>query len=214
MRVLIADDHVLFRDGLRSLLRTEHIDVVAEADNGREAVELARVHRPDIALLDLNMPQMSGLEAAKAITGELPEIRVVVLTASDDDADLIEAIKSGAQGYLLKNLRSEQLFEMMRGVLNGEPALTSGLAYKLLKEFGQPQEVEQPHLQTLTKREQEILNLMVQGITSTRDLADRLIVSEHTVKYHLRNILAKLHLKNRAQVVAYAAQHNPSRDAV
>ncbi|HAX24370.1 MAG TPA: response regulator transcription factor [Thermomicrobiales bacterium] len=208
MRVLIADDHALFRDGLRSLLEARGIDVVAEAKNGREAVELARSEQPEIVLMDLAMPEAGGLAATRIISADLPDVRVVVLTASEDDADLFEAIKSGAQGFLPKDIEAQRLFELLDGVIRGEPALTPGLARKLLDEFAQPDtpRPERPSTQ-LTDRERDVLKLLVQGITSNRELAERLVISENTVKYHLRNILAKLHLENRAQVVAYALRH-------
>src|SRR5919202_899051 len=169
MRVLIADDHGLFRDGLRSLLEARGIDVVGEARNGREAVALARQLRPDIVLMDLSMPEMTGLEATRALSAESPELKVVVVTASEDDADLFEAIKSGAQGYIFKNLDSETFFELLDGVARGEPALTPGLARKLIGEFARPAAMPStPDL--LTEREREVLDLLVQGITSNRDL--------------------------------------------
>lgn len=213
MRVLLADDHGLFRDGLRSLLEARGIEVVGEARNGREAVELARRLRPDVVLMDLTMPEVSGLEATRLLSAETPDLKVIVVTASEDDADLFEAIKSGAQGYIFKNLESEQFFGLLEGVMRGEPALTPGLARKLLNEFARPTAAavtsapreRQPD--TLTAREQEVLELLVQGVTSNHDLAARLVVSENTVKYHLRNILDKLHLQNRAQVIAYAVRH-------
>jgi len=211
MRVLIADDHPLFRDGLRSLLEARGIDVVAEARNGREAVEQAKRLKPDVALMDLNMPELGGLDATRLISAEQPEVKVVVLTASEDDADLFEAIKSGAQGYLFKNLDSAEFFRLLDGVAQGEPALTPGLARKLLGEFARPPApaatTTPPEAQSLTEREREVLHLLVQGVTSNRDLAQRLVVTENTVKYHLRNILDKLHVQNRAQVVAYAVRH-------
>ncbi len=208
MRVLIADDHALFRDGLKSLLDARGIDVVAEARNGREAVSLARQHNPEIVLMDLTMPEMTGLEATRLISADLPDVKVVVLTASEDDADLFEAIKSGAQGFLPKDIESARLFSMLEGVMRGEPALTPGLARKLLTEFAQPVPApkEQPPT-LLTDREREVLELLVEGVTSNRELADRLFVSENTIKYHLRNILTKLHLQNRAQVISYAVRN-------
>jgi DNA-binding NarL/FixJ family response regulator len=211
MRVSIADDHPLFRDGLRSLLEARGIDVVAEARNGREAVE--QVHRlaPDVVLMDLHMPELGGLEAIRLISAKQPQVRVVVLTASEDDADLFEAIKSGAQGFLLKNLDSAEFFQLLDGVAQGQPALTPTLARKLLAEFARPSTqasvAPRDEAQSLTEREREVLNLLVQGVTSNRELAERLVVSENTVKYHLRNILDKLHVQNRAQVVAYAVRH-------
>ncbi|HWV24635.1 MAG TPA: response regulator transcription factor [Thermomicrobiales bacterium] len=216
--MLIADDHALFRDGLRSLLEAHGIEVLGEARNGSEAVDLAREYQPDIVLMDLNMPGVNGLAATRLISAEMPNVRVVVLTASEDDADLFEAVKSGAQGYLPKSLEAEQLFSFLEGVLKDEPALTPVLARKVLGEFArEPQEVaQQPVASTLTERERDVLELLVSGVTSNRELAEKLFVSENTVKYHLRNILDKLHLNNRAQVVAYAVRHglvDPNRRA-
>lgn len=205
MRVLIADDHTLFRDGLRSLLDAQGVDVIAEARHGAEAVELARLHRPDIVLMDLAMPVMGGLDATRLIRATLPDIAVVVLTASEDDADLFEAIKSGARGFLPKDVEAGTLFSMLEGVLRGEPALTPALAARVLDAFARPAPEPAPATpNALTDREREVLQLLVSGVTSNRDLAARLFVSENTVKYHLRNILAKLHVENRAQVIAFA----------
>jgi DNA-binding NarL/FixJ family response regulator len=210
MRLLIADDHPLFRDGLRSLLEARGIDVVGEAKNGREAVEQVRRLRPTVVLMDLSMPEMNGLAATRVLSAEQPEVKVVILTASEDDADLFEAIKSGAQGYIFKNLDSNEFFRLLDGVARGEPALTPGLARKLLGEFARAPAPVQPTVegpQSLTEREREVLDLLVNGVTTNRELAERLVVSENTVKYHLRNILDKLHVQNRAQVVAYAMRH-------
>lgn len=209
MRVLIADDHLLFRDGLRSLLEARGIDVVGEASNGRIAAELAAKLCPDVVLMDLAMPELGGLAATRLISAQMPDVRVVVLTASDDDADLFEAIKSGAQGYLLKNLQSSQFFHLLDGVARGEPAQTPSLARKLLVEFAKPNPVNHSERSpdALTEREQDVLRLLVQEAASNRELAEKLSVSENTVKYHLRNILDKLHLQNRAQVVSYALRH-------
>lgn len=208
MRVLIADDHALFRDGLRSLLEAHGIAVVAEARNGREAVELARIHRPDVVLMDLAMPELDGLGATRLLTAELPEIAVVVLTASEDDEDLFEAVKSGAQGFLPKDLEATRFFDLLDGVARSEPALTPALARKVLGAFARPNTAPSALASDgLTDREREVLELLVRGVTSNRELAEHLFVSENTVKYHLRNILQKLHLQNRAQVIAYAVRH-------
>jgi DNA-binding NarL/FixJ family response regulator len=210
MRVVIADDHPLFRDGLRGLLEVRGIEVVGEARNGREAVDQARRLQPDVVLMDLDMPELDGLAATRLISADLSAVKVVILTASEDDANLFEAIKGGAQGYLYKNLDSAEFFRLLEGVAAGEPALTPGLARKLLGEFARPAPAVAAPLEgpaTLTEREREVLDLLVQGVTSNKELAERLVVSENTVKYHLRNILDKLHVQNRAQVVAFAVRH-------
>lgn len=209
MKILIADDHALFRDSLRSLLEAHGLEVIGEARNGREAVDLAKKLKPEVVLMDLSMPEMDGLSATKLISADQPEVKVVVLTASDEDAKLFEAIKSGAQGYLLKNLESEDFFSLLDGVNRGEPALTPALARKLLQEFARPIQaaVTPQDPDALTDREREVLEHLVNGITSNRKLAKQLGVSENTVKFHVRNILDKLHLHNRAQVVSYAIRH-------
>lgn len=212
MRVLIADDHALFRDGLRSLLEARGIEVVGEARQGQEALDKTAALEPDVVLMDLKMPQMDGLTATRLIKASLPEVKVVVLTASEEDEDLFEALKSGAQGYLLKNLRADELVEMLQAAEEGEPALTPGLAAKVLSEFrraaeepAEPRAVEGP--EALTEREREVLDLLVEGVSTNKELAGRLVVSENTVKYHMRNILQKLHLNNRTEVVAFAVRH-------
>ncbi len=209
MRIVIADDHALFRDSLRSLLVARDIEVVGEARNGKEAIELAWKLKPDVVLMDLMMPEMDGLEATKRLAAELPDVKVIVLTASDDESNLFEAIKSGAKGYLLKDLEADRFFALLEGVAKGEPALTPALARKLLDEFARPKAAAGKDYDpdALTDRETEVLELMVDGVTSNRKLASELGVSENTVKFHVRNILDKLHLHNRAQVVAYALRH-------
>ena len=207
MRILIADDHPLFRDGLRSLLRAQGHDVVGEAHNGREAVELARSLKPEFVLMDVSMPELDGLAATRLIASEMPDVKVVILTASDQDETLFEAIKAGAQGYLLKNLEADDFFALLDRAAAGEPALTPALARKLLQEFARPQaepRTSETEPDALTARELEVLKLMVEGVTSNRKLAKRLELSENTVKFHVRNILDKLRLHNRAEVVGYA----------
>ncbi len=207
MRILIADDHSLFRDGLRSLLRAEGHEVIGEAKNGREAVELGKQLAPDLVLMDVSMPEVDGLSATRLLTTEVPSVKVVILTASEDEATLFDAIKAGAQGYLVKNLEADTFFEMLERAQRGEPALTPALARKLLQEFAKPPEptaAPPSEDETLTAREREVLELMVEGVTSNRKLAKRLGLSENTVKFHVRNILDKLRLHNRAEVVGYA----------
>lgn len=222
MRLIIADDHALFRDSLRSLIQARGIEVLGEASNGREALELAHQLRPDVVLMDLRMPEMGGLEATRRLQEELPAVKVVALTASTDDEDLFEALKAGAQGYLLKDLEAEAFFRLLEAAGRGEPALTPSMAAKMLREFarkGRSPEGEEgsvPHRASggsrrnpteLTEREAEVLNFMVDGVTSNRELAAELGVSENTVKFHVRNILDKLHLHSRAQAVGYAVRH-------
>lgn len=208
MRIVIADDHSLFRDGLCSLLVSNGHEVVAEARNGEEAIVLAKEHRPDVVLMDVSMPELDGISATRRLTSELPGVKVIILTASEDDANLFEAIKSGAQGYLLKNLEADDFFALLDAASRGEPALTPALARKLLQEFAKPVAAPAADEQDgLTQREREVLELMVEGITSNRRLAKRLAVSENTVKFHVRNILDKLRLHNRAEVVGYTLRN-------
>ena len=206
VRILIADDHSLFRDGLRSLLAAQGHEVVGEARNGREAIELSQKLLPDLVLMDVSMPELDGLSATRRLSAELPAVKVVILTASEDDATLFDAIKAGAQGYLPKNLEADDFFAMLDRAARGEPALTPALARRLLQEFAKPPEkaAEAPATEELTPREREVLELMVDGVTSNRKLAKRLNLSENTVKFHVRNILDKLRLHDRAQVVGYA----------
>ena len=203
MRILIADDHALFRDGLRSLLTAQGHEVVGEARNGKEAIAFAHEKQPDLVLMDVSMPEMNGIAATRQLTNELPAVKVIVLTASEDEANLFEAIKAGAHGYLLKNLEADDFFEMIERAQRGEPALTAAFARKLLQEFAKPAR-EQTAEESLTPREREVLELMIEGVTSNRKLARRLNLSENTVKFHIRNILDKLRLHDRAQVVGYA----------
>jgi len=205
MRILIADDHALFRDGLRSLLTAQGHEVVGEAKNGREAVAMARKTAPDLVLMDLSMPEVDGLAATKLITADMPHVKVVILTASESDATLFEAIKSGAQGYLIKNLEADDFFALLDRASSGEPALTPALARKLFVEFAKTAEPSHASdKDALTAREREVLELMVEGVVSNRKLAKRLGLTENTVKFHVRNILDKLRLHNRAEVVGYA----------
>jgi len=205
VRLLIADDHALFRQSLRALLESRGVEVVGEAKTGKEAVALAGRLRPDIVLMDLAMPELDGLEATRQVVQTLPGVRVIVLTASTEDEDLFEALQAGAQGYLLKNLEAESFFKLLDGALEGQPALTPELSRKILLAFSrrtQAAQAEDPD--ALTERELQVLELMVEGITSNRQLARRLEVSENTIKFHVRNILDKLHLHNRAQAVSVA----------
>ena len=209
MRILIADDHSLFRDGLRSLLQAQGHEVVGEARNGREAVELARTLRPEFVLMDVSMPELGGVEATRIIVAELPGVKVLILTASEHNETLFDAIKAGAEGYLLKNLEADEFFALLDRAAQGEPALTPELARKLLQEFAKPQAEAKAkgNPDKLTSREREVLELMVEGVTSNRQLARKLDLSENTVKFHVRNVLDKLRLHNRAEAVGYALRN-------
>ena len=208
MRVLLADDHALFRAGIASLLRAWGMKVVGEASDGLQALELARKLRPDLILMDIQMPRCNGLEATRLVKAEMPEIKIIMVTVSDDEDDLFEAIKSGAQGYLLKNMHEEEFRRVLEGIAGGEAPLSRGLAVKLLEEFARlshepaakPSEREK-----LSEREREVLQLVAGGATN-KEIAAQLFISEHTVNYHMKNILTRLHLRNRAQAVAYALQ--------
>ncbi len=207
---LLVDDNTLLRASLAKLIGLWRQDVViAEAADGRQALEMARRLRPTIILMDIRMPGVNGLEATRLIKTEMPEIKIVMLTVSDRDQDLFEAIKSGAEGYLLKSLQGEQFVELLKGVERGEAPMSPGLAAKILSEFAQRTRHEsKPEATTttdeiLTDREKEVLHLMVNGL-SNREIAGSLTISENTVKFHLKNILAKLHARNRTEAVAYA----------
>lgn len=208
MRLIIADDHTLFRDSLKSLLESKGLDIVGVAGNGKEAVEMTRSLRPDVVLMDLSMPEMDGLAATRLVSADdsLADVKVVILTASTDDADLFEAIRSGAEGYVMKDLEADDFLHLLEGVARGEPALTPLLAKKLLTEFANPKakKAKEHDPDALTAREMDVLEWMVQGVTSNRELSKKLGVSENTIKFHVRNILDKFHLNNRAQVVSYA----------
>lgn len=207
MRLIIADDHALFRQSLAGLLAARGHEVIAEAANGREAVAQVGRLRPDVVLMDLSMPEVDGLTATRLISADFPGVKVVILTASDDDQNLFEAIRSGAQGYLLKNLDADAFFAQLDGVARGEPAITPALARRLMRELSSPRKESAHDPDALTARELEVLQCLVSGVTSNRNLAERLGVSENTIKFHVRNILDKLHLSNRAQVVAFALKN-------
>jgi len=208
MRVMLVDDHALFRAGLASLLRAWGMQVVGEADNGRDAVQRANELSPDLIFMDINMPGLNGLEATRAIKAQLPGTKIIMLTVSDDEQHLFEAIKSGAEGYLLKNLREEDFAELIRRMEKGEPVMSPGLAKRILQEFAHLSEgKDQAEAETgMTQREQEVLEQVAKGAPN-KEIAAALLITENTVNYHMKNILSKLHLKNRSQVVVWALEH-------
>jgi DNA-binding NarL/FixJ family response regulator len=212
MRVLVVDDHSLFRNGIVSLLKAAGLEVVGEAGDGAEAVAQAHRLRPDVVLMDVHMPVLNGIEAARRLHAELPEIKVVMLTVSEDDADLFDAIRAGAHGYLLKSLNSDEFVELLNGMARGEAPIPRALAGRLIRGLARQSSpaARQPDL--LTERETELLRLVAAGLPN-KAIGLQLGVSENTVKYHMKNILQKLHLHNRAEAAAYAVQNGLLRPA-
>ena len=215
LRVLLVDDQPLFRRALATLISAQFdMTVVGEGENGRDALEKVRALHPDIVVMDVNMPNASGVDGVNAIRGAGFATPIVMLTVSEDDDDLFESIKAGANGYLLKNVRPEELFEDLRGVMRGEAPIAPAVASKLLEALrtgGIPSRggggvpVSAPGENALTRRESEILQLVANGL-SNKEIANELTITEGTVKNHVHNSLEKLHLTNRVQAAAYAVR--------
>jgi len=210
-RVLLADDHALFREGLAGIIASQpDMEVVGEASDGLEAVVKAEALRPDLALMDVQMPALDGIGAARQIRDKLPNVIIVMLTVRDDDEKLFDALKSGAQGYLLKDIQSKEMLAMLRGALRGEAALSPRMAGRVLGEFRRmgsrlpaPDMLDNESLMDVTKRELEALTLAARG-ASDKEIADELTISVHTVKSHMRNILSKLHVNTRREAAKVA----------
>ncbi len=207
VRVLIADDHRLMREGTAALLASdERIEVVGLAADGREAIELSGRRRPDVALLDLNMPEVRGIEACAAIRQGSPDTEVLILTVSEQEPDLYASLRVGAAGYLLKDIAPNDLVEAVLGAGRGEPLIPASMANRLLRELaGGTPEAADP-LSALSEREREVLALLAEGLRN-REIAERLVISEATVKTHVRHVLEKLRFRNRAEAAAFAARH-------
>jgi len=212
MRVVLVDDHALFRDGVASLLAAWGHDVVGQAADGSAAPELVRRLVPDLVLMDVRMPGVSGLEATRRIAAENPSVAIVMLTVSEDEDDLFAAIKAGARGYLLKNLEAAQLRAMLEAVERGEAAISPATAARIIAELARPAAPAAPDPDRLTEREVEVLRLVTAGLRN-KEIAARLGISENTAKFHLRNILDKLHAESRAEVAARAVRDGLVRDA-
>lgn len=217
MRVLLVDDHTLFLEGLRNLLTAHGVTVLDTATDGFEALAKTRALNPDIILMDIQMPRCDGLTATRLIKAERPDVKIVMLTMSADDDDLFEAIKSGASGYLLKQLRADKFFEALTTAMEGGAPFSPGMAPKILDAFAHPaaqsqtagakaEESDKSKAAELTERQMQILTLVAQGHTYA-ETADALGLTERTIKYHMGEILARLHLQNRAQVIAFAARN-------
>jgi two-component system NarL family response regulator len=211
IRVLVVDDHALFRRGLQMVLGAEDdIEVVGEASDGTEALKVAAETTPDIVLMDVRMPRRGGIDATMAIKDAVPSAKIIMLTISDEEGDLFDAIKAGAMGYLLKEISIEEVASAVRAVFTGQSLISPSMASKLLNEFAtmvrkdddRQQQVPTPRL---TDREMEVLKLVAKGMNN-RDIAKKLFISENTVKNHIRNILEKLQLHSRMEAVVYAVR--------
>ena len=211
VKVLVVDDHTLFRRGIAAVLADhESLEVVGEALDGLEAIEKAKEIAPDVILMDLNMPNCSGLEATQALQTEMPQVNILVLTVSDKESDLFAAIKFGAKGYILKNTEPEELIHAIFHIAQGGVIVSPLMATKLLTEFqdltaGVERKSAEEAESNLSPREEEVLQQLSQGATN-KEIGDSLFISENTVKTHLRNIMDKLHLANRSQAAAYAVK--------
>jgi len=205
IRILIADDHELVRQGLEALLsKTPGMEIVAQAKNGEEAVELALSKNPDIILMDLLMPIKNGIEATREIKKSAPDAKILIITSFSEDEKVFQAIKAGALGYLLKDSSPQELLEAIENICNGRMSLHPHIALKLIDELNKPPDVELPATEEpLTEREIEVLKLVAKGL-SNQDIAEKLVVSERTVGSHVSNILSKLHLANRTQAALFA----------
>ena len=208
LRVLLVDDQALFRKALAGLINAQlDMTVVGEADNGLDALERVRTTTPDVVVMDVNMPVAGGVEGVRAIRAAGYATKIVMLTISEDDDDLFDAIRAGANGYLLKNIRPEVLFDDLRGVVRGEAPIAPGIANKLLDALRDAPARPSPAVPregeaALTRREMEILQLVAGGL-SNKEIAAQLVITEGTVKNHVHNALEKLHLSNRTQAAAY-----------
>jgi DNA-binding NarL/FixJ family response regulator len=211
MKILLVDDHALFRESLQNLLDLHGYQVVGTAGDGLDALEKARRLHPDLILMDIEMPVCDGLTATRLIKAEMPEIKIMMLTVAQEDEDLFESIKSGASGYLLKSSRASQLMAHLTRLAEGQIALSPGLADKILEEFarmGRQLESSTGQIEEtadLTARQREILTLLAQGMTY-EEIGNTLCLSERTIRYHMGEIIQRLHLENRSQVIAYAAR--------
>ncbi len=206
IRILLVDDHSIFREGLAHLLaKRKEFQVVGQAKDGNEAFDKAKALKPDLVLMDIYMPGGDGLAATSRITEALPSTKVIILTVSEEDKNLFQAIKCGAYGYLLKEIEVEQLYEMLLGIFRGEAPISRATATKIVNEFAKrarssTAEIDQ---EQLSSREQEVLQLLTQGMTN-KQIAEKLGIVEGTVKTHLKNILGKLHLANRVEAATMA----------
>lgn len=200
VRLLIVDDHLLAREGVKEILDGQkEFEIVGEASNGIQAIEKTRELLPDLVLMDISMPKMNGFDATKEIKNQFPNVKIVMMTVSYDITDWFEVLKRGAQGYLLKNLNTEDMLNGLKAYSLDEIPMSKEMAFRIWKEFKKDGQAEQ----TLSVREQEVLQLVAKGC-SNKEISKQLSISENTVKTHMKNILGKLHLENRVQLASYA----------
>jgi DNA-binding NarL/FixJ family response regulator len=205
--VLVADDHQLMREGTAALLAADpRVDVAGIARDGREAIELAAKRRPDVVLLDLNMPVLDGLQACAELRRDQPDTVVMILTVSEQEPDLYAALRVGAAGYLTKDMPAAELVEAVLAAARGEPRIAAALASRMLAELGAGVAAPEDPLGALSEREREVLTLLSEGLRN-REIAERLVISEATVKTHVRHVLEKLRFRNRAEAAVFAARH-------
>lgn len=211
LRVMVVDDHPMWRDAVARDLAAAGFDVVATAGDGLQAVRRAQAVAPDVLVLDLNLPGLPGVQVCKQLVGAAASPRVLVLSASGEHADVLEAVKSGATGYLLKSASTEELLDAVRRTAAGEPVFTPGLAGLVLGEYRRlasepaPATADEPGAPRLTERETEVLRLVAKGL-SYKQIAERLVISHRTVQNHVQNTLGKLQLHNRVELVRYAIE--------
>lgn len=206
MKLIIVDDHILFREGLASIIRSEpDFQIVGMAGTVREAAEAARLARPDLILMDFSLPDGTGAEATRAILKEHPTCNIVFLTMSEEDENLFDAIRSGAKGYLLKNMQPQKLIAALRSVQKGESALSRSMTMRLMEELSRTKRTEPLRDSTLTRRELDVISAVASGL-SNAEIAKQLFISENTVKYHVHSVLGKLRLSDRRELSAYARE--------
>ena len=207
MKIIIVDDHILFREGLAAIIRSEtDIEIIGQAGSVQEAIELVKTLRPDLVLMDFSLPDGTGADATRAILKAYPQCKIVFLTMSEEDEHLFAAIRSGAKGYLLKNMRPSKLISTLRSVQQGESALSRTMTLRLMEELARTKESSQVADPTLTRREMEVLRELASGV-SNQEIAQHLFISENTVKYHVHSILEKLNLSDRRDAAIYAREH-------
>ena len=213
VRIMIVDDHPMAREGMKEILNEEEtFNIVGEATTGKEAVEQTEAFMPDLILMDINLPDLNGMEATRLIKSKYPYVKIVMVTVSDDIVDLFESIKNGAQGYLLKHVEHDSWIPYLKAIMNDDVQIDKLIAKQILQEFSNHHLIAENKRDRLSTREREILTLVANGLTN-KEISTRLEISEYTVKNHLKNLFQKLHLNNRVQLAKYAYEHGYLKDS-